>query len=31
VVVWMPPLSLTPSDLELLEGATAAALAEVLA
>jgi adenosylmethionine-8-amino-7-oxononanoate aminotransferase len=30
VVVWMPPLSLTATDLELLEGATAAALAEVL-
>jgi adenosylmethionine-8-amino-7-oxononanoate aminotransferase len=31
VVVWMPPLSLAPRDLELLESATAAAIREVVA
>ena len=30
VIVWMPPLSLQPRDLELLEGATAAAIREVV-
>jgi adenosylmethionine-8-amino-7-oxononanoate aminotransferase len=30
VIVWMPPLSLTASDLALLERATTAAIQEVL-
>jgi adenosylmethionine-8-amino-7-oxononanoate aminotransferase len=30
VIVWMPPLSLQPRDLELLEGATAAAIREAV-
>jgi adenosylmethionine-8-amino-7-oxononanoate aminotransferase len=30
-VVWMPPLTIQPDDINLLERATAAALREVLA